>query len=426
MKKQENNTLIIITRHYPYSVVSESFLDAEIPYLCSVFKKIVIIPTKVAPSIEKTDRKLPDNVIIDNSFLQSTSFGNIRNNKIRKMSRILIVIKSRQFYGEIVKNIPVIFHRSAIKCLIKHLSNALKFEKWIKKYINNNNLDLSTTIFYTYWLIGVSSGMAFTKMHYPEIKLISRAHAWDLYQERYELDYIPFRKEIFRYLNKLFVISEYGKQYLIKRYPTSESIYTVAKLGVEDPKFSAKSSNDGILRIVSCSYVSPIKRIDLIIRGLAEFSQLRPTVRIKWVHLGYGPLLPKIKDFSKEYLPKNIEFSSPGFLQSVMQFYKNNPVDIFINTSASEGIPVSIMEAQSCAIPVIATSVGGTPEIVSNTVGVLLDENPTPLEIASAICTILDEPEQFKQKKLNSKKNWDANYNAERNFSSFAEQLKKL
>ena len=45
------------------------------------------------------------------------------------------------------------------------------------------------------------------------------------------------------------------------------------------------------------------------------------------------------------------------------------PVDLFLTVSANEGIPVSIMEAQSFGIPVIATDVGGISEIVNNVNG---------------------------------------------------------
>ncbi len=43
----------------------------------------------------------------------------------------------------------------------------------------------------------------------------------------------------------------------------------------------------------------------------------------------------------------------------VFQFYRDNKVDLFVNASTSEGLPVSIMEAISFGIPSIATNVGG-------------------------------------------------------------------
>ncbi len=54
-----------------------------------------------------------------------------------------------------------------------------------------------------------------------------------------------------------------------------------------------------------------------------------------------------------------------GSIDDLMLFFKENSVDLFINASITEGTPVSIMEAISCGIPIIATDVGGNPEIVS-------------------------------------------------------------
>ena len=49
-----------------------------------------------------------------------------------------------------------------------------------------------------------------------------------------------------------------------------------------------------------------------------------------------------------------------------------NDFDLFVNMSLSEGIPVSIMEAISFGIPIIATNVGGNAEIVNDETGVLI------------------------------------------------------
>lgn len=45
--------------------------------------------------------------------------------------------------------------------------------------------------------------------------------------------------------------------------------------------------------------------------------------------------------------------------QLVYDFYRNNDVDVFVNLSESEGIPVSIIETISFGVPVVATDVGG-------------------------------------------------------------------
>jgi glycosyltransferase involved in cell wall biosynthesis len=62
-----------------------------------------------------------------------------------------------------------------------------------------------------------------------------------------------------------------------------------------------------------------------------------------------------------------------------------NSVDLFLNVSTTEGVPVSIMEAFSAGIPVYATNVGGTSEIVNSGNGKLMDKDLTPEKLAHEI-----------------------------------------
>jgi glycosyltransferase involved in cell wall biosynthesis len=74
---------------------------------------------------------------------------------------------------------------------------------------------------------------------------------------------------------------------------------------------------------------------------------------------------------------------------AILGFYRNVSVTAFLNVSASEGgVPVAMMEAASVAIPLIATNVGGNPEIVSSSTGVLLEGNPSADSIVRAIETL--------------------------------------
>ena len=68
--------------------------------------------------------------------------------------------------------------------------------------------------------------------------------------------------------------------------------------------------------------------------------------------------------------------------ENVLKWFEENPADVFVNVSSSEGLPVSIMEAFSYGIPAIATAVGGMPEIVTEDCGVLLKPDFGPEELA--------------------------------------------
>ena len=107
----------------------------------------------------------------------------------------------------------------------------------------------------------------------------------------------------------------------------------------------------------------------------------------------------------------------------VFEYYRQHSIDVFINTSASEGTPVTIMEAISCGIPVIATAVGGSAEIVSEQNGHLLIPDPTPEQIAEALLFIWDQPSD---KRTGSLQIWEQYYDAKRNYDDFVKRLLEI
>ena len=84
------------------------------------------------------------------------------------------------------------------------------------------------------------------------------------------------------------------------------------------------------------------------------------------------------------------------------------------------------MEANSCAIPAMATAVGGNPEIVSKNTGFLLPSNPNPDEIAQACITLFSNPDILLRKRMAAWNNWHENYNSSINFNSFINQINSI
>jgi glycosyltransferase involved in cell wall biosynthesis len=62
-------------------------------------------------------------------------------------------------------------------------------------------------------------------------------------------------------------------------------------------------------------------------------------------------------------------------------------MDVYVNSSVSEGISLTILEAMAAGLPVVATRVGGTPEIVDETSGVLVPARDVPA-IAGALAEL--------------------------------------
>lgn len=184
---------------------------------------------------------------------------------------------------------------------------------------------------------------------------------------------------------------------------------------------TALKPNSDRLYLVSCSNLVPVKRIDKII-GILRCLQ---NFNVTWVHYGDGPLMNWLVNEIKT-LPDNIKVYLKGNVpnKALMEEYKNNYFDLFVNLSDSEGLPVSIMEAMSFGIPCLATAVGGTPEIVENAYnGFLVDVNATPKAISDII---LQNKEKLFVMRDYSRKSWETKFSGDNNYSIFIDELKNL
>ena len=93
-------------------------------------------------------------------------------------------------------------------------------------------------------------------------------------------------------------------------------------------------------------------------------------------------------------IANNVTFA--GFIPhgKIINYYCN--ADLFVISSLSEGLPLPIIEAMACELPVIATHVGGNPEAVLNGKTGLLVEPGDVNMLAEAIIYILSHEEQRK------------------------------
>jgi glycosyltransferase involved in cell wall biosynthesis len=112
---------------------------------------------------------------------------------------------------------------------------------------------------------------------------------------------------------------------------------------------------------------------------------------------------------------------------AVPRFYSNNPVDLFLNVSESEGIPVSIMEAMAAGIPVIATDVGGSAEIVDDSVGTIVPADTTAESLAKSIATFRDIPRaRSLEMREACRRRIERDYDQSRNAKAVAEVLRHI
>ncbi|MCA1802996.1 MAG: glycosyltransferase [Rhodothermaceae bacterium] len=414
----DRNNLLLYTHEYPYGL-GETFLETEINYLAKTFNRIIIIPCKSTTTV----RSVPDGIKINDSLAKRADKSSLS----RLFEGITASLLNSFTIRELISMPSLFTNQQSFYRLFNMQGGAKWVHRITHEILRDYNMNPNETVAYSYWLDFSTLGITRPDLKRRGLKTVSRGHGYDIYDFIYSPPYIPYKKKIMNDLDQMVFISENGRNYTTSRIPSVSERSVISRLGVHDPGFISKGTGEGHLHIVSCSKIVPVKQLHLLVDALVCLGKLSSRLKVRWTHIGDGPLEGRIMKECKDKLPQNIRYIFAGQLSNreVMEFYRNNEVDVLVNVSSSEGIPVTMMEAQSCGISVCARAVGGVPEIVDNNNGSLLRKDSGPVEIAEALILFAEAEYRSHRSKL-SRLNWEKNYNAEKNYSEFCSILKNI
>lgn len=278
-------------------------------------------------------------------------------------------------------------------------------------------------VLYFYWGDNLAWTIPYLKkvIKNNDLKIIIRLHGSDLY-ENIKHNYAPLRSAIFSAVDYIIPISEHGKNYILNKYPQFSTKVFLSRLGVFDNGLNYNNQNNiNEFTLVSVSNVVPLKRLNLLFDALQKTRS-----KITWHHFGDGVLMNELlKAVKNKRQGLNVILHGYVSNQTIINFYQQQKVDLFINVSSSEGIPVSIMEALSFGIPVIATDVGGISELVSKKVGELISSNFTNESLGQNIEKLLNlNSEEFLLMRSNARSVFELMVNAKINYLVFYKKIK--
>lgn len=402
----DKNTLIIFTAEFPYGQ-NETFLENELPIIAKQFNTIKLFPYSIAGSITRS-YTLPSNVSVIDTFRID------ENSRVNSFEAIKIFQK--EFVNQSLSNKLTLIKKWKyfITIIKKAVGLADGLEKVLKSQLEGG------CYLYSFWLNEWAFALSILKSRGYIDNYISRCAGFDIWDERYPDNYLPFRYFMYSKISRLYVNNYLGMQYCQKFNFFSEKVKCAywGTTKVEAIK-NAEMTNE-VFVIVSCSHLVPLKRVDLIADALQYLG-----FEFHWHHFGDGPLMKQLSKTIKQSDSENVTLYGTVNNEDVLSFYSNNKVDVFVTCSETEGMPVSIQEALSFGIPILATPVGGIPEMVLPSTGKLLDKNPTPISVAEGIADI---KKGLTEKSLNRKlikKFWSENFDSEIVYTDFARKIKK-
>lgn len=234
----------------------------------------------------------------------------------------------------------------------------------IKKILRQNRIDIIHTHNVEPYIYGIIPTMFFSN-----IKSIHTQHGLP---ENFNLLKKYFLKFTGLFLNQFISVSDTAAEYAITNGWISSNKVDVIINGIDTDSFVCNSKNKSIYRkelnIPDDSLVLvTVSRIEYVKDHMSMVKQFlvvtRKTSNVYLIIVGDGSLKNELSEFvNKNNLSTRIIFT--GMQTDIKKFLQL--ADIFIMTSLSEGISISLLEAMSSNLIPIVTPVGGNTQIVEN------------------------------------------------------------
>ncbi|MFI5203106.1 MAG: glycosyltransferase [Flavobacteriales bacterium] len=377
----------------------------EIKVLSRYFKNIHVFPLFADGAM----REVPENVVVHSDFIDHKKevFSVPLNAADKKLVRRVVL---KELFGrKIFKRIK------QMKAGYSFFKHKVKQWKYLLKVLERENLMecVHYSVWFNDWCTVLACGAYYGKLKH----CVARAHGYDLFEWRRPEGFVPFISFHLTHISQVYTISKSGHQYLISQYPAYAKKIEVNYLGVFETGVNPVS--DGVKRMVTASNINEVKQLHLLANALVQCKN-----PVEWIHFGDGPLREKIEAMTKNF-PAQVRAVFKGRVDNseLLKFYAQTHVTAFINVSKSEGVPVSMMEATSYGIPVIATQVGGTEEIISAQNGILLSPSVSATELAEVIDTfdahVLNQPAS----RQGIRETWKKKFEADKNYADFAKSI---
>jgi glycosyltransferase involved in cell wall biosynthesis len=402
--------LLLVTTSWPFVQIPE-FLDDEIEYLASSFKTVVIAPMRPQGPIL---RDLPKAVTVDLTLSDFLTRGRL---SFAHPSRSRTVIERAALrnscgLGSTAQEFKENFYRSGwLQQAVLGRADSTSVALWASK---RHPPDIA----YTFWLGPATLGL---RKAWPRVPLVSRVHGGDLFSEASGWSAIPFQRDAIRSCDAVASVSGFGRKYLSEKFDAVKTSIPLKRLGIRDVGFGPIPESSESIRLISVSSIDANKRVDLIAQTAVFLAN--EGISVDWTHFGSGPRRVAVEDLIR-CAPANLNVCLKGHVppSEVRHTLIDESFDVFVNLSKSEGAPVSLMESQCVGLPVVATAVGGTPEVVPTSLNELIRIDSDVQEVGAAILRARSRPTSERWER---RRTWQANYDQAVNYADWADFLLK-
>ncbi|CAN5491680.1 hypothetical protein BH10CHL1_BH10CHL1_34070 [soil metagenome] len=157
---------------------------------------------------------------------------------------------------------------------------------------------------------------------------------------------------------------------------------------IRPPK--AEHKGEQPLRVTTVARLYVMKGLTYLLEAIAQLKSTYPDIQFRVY--GDGPLYQELLTYASQLGLDGEKIFVGMFTRQALPLIMAE-TDIFVLPSILEGLPLSVIEAMAYACPIVATAVGGIPELIEDGVNGLLCQPADSVDLAQKIQTLVDNPE---------------------------------
>ncbi len=247
-------------------------------------------------------------------------------------------------------------------------------------------------------------------------RVVHTWHGWSLLASPMEALWFRLMS---RLPNRIVAVANHTASLMQQDGIPAKKILTILN-GIDTSKFAYTGPQENG-PVVTVAQLRPEKDIPTLIRAAAIIQKEMPDFRL---HIaGEGDCRPEVEGLIHTLrLQNNVHLL--GQVDNVPTLLSR--ASLAVLPSVTEGLSLTLMEAMARGLPVVATKVGGNPEVVEQNQTGLLVPPSSPEELAKAILTILKDPAKAREMGKAGRKRIETHFDIHKMVSSYEKVYKNL
>jgi L-malate glycosyltransferase len=173
--------------------------------------------------------------------------------------------------------------------------------------------------------------------------------------------------------------------------------------------------------VTTVARLDPVKDLITLLDAFAFVRKRVPSARL--VIVGDGPERQRLAERAgRDDLAGAVQIT--GYRSDVRALLP--AADLYASSSISEGVSITILEAMATGIPVVATAVGGTPEILSDGTGGILVPSREPVRMATAIVALAQDQHRRASLAAAARRRLEASFTIDRMVDDYARSYRAV